>query len=231
MSFDFIKLSMGVVSSCSLDLNTTLIDYAFVFLLPTGVCEDEIVEHCVHLSDNVKHFIIAGADKGSGTAGGEHMKNRLIHALRKASKKTSVDTIPYIYTQGNINTLLESNSLALFIDDLLHEDLTENDNLLTKKDTMIRIGLVAQSYHALRAYMTAATSLYKIWDNVIIYPLSCKPLNWSTTVVHSQGVVCGPKWDILDGELDRVYKYQEKGDILPTSVIIQKFKQDHCRTV
>lgn len=228
MSFDFHKLSMGVVSSCSFDPSSTVIDYAFVFLLPSGVCEDEIIDHCVSISDNVLHFIVTGANKASGTNGGNHMKNRLIDALRKSSKMTDVSTIPYVYEQGHINTLFESNSLASFVKGILSEEMTEKDRLLGEYYKKIRIGLVAQSYHALRAYMTASSSLRSMWNNVTIFPLTCKPLSWSTIVVHSQGIDCGTKWDILDGEIERIYKYQEKGDILPTLEIVRKFKEDHC---
>lgn len=38
-------------------------------------------------------------------------------------------------------------------------------------------------------------------------------LDWNATVLHSQGVVFAPRKDLIDGELDRIIRYTEAGDI------------------
>jgi urocanate hydratase len=45
--------------------------------------------------------------------------------------------------------------------------------------------------------------------------------NWnSTKYIHSQGIIEGTISQLLDGELDRIKRYQLKGDLISTAEIL-----------
>lgn len=115
-------------------------------------------------------------------------------------------------------------------------DLGETDsiNTLIEANAMIRhakqhqytdIYVVASPFHQLRAFMTSITAAQKHYPQINIYSYSGHPLPWPEHVAHSQGETSGPRRELIGGELDRIVKYQQKGDLATDSDVLHYLNQ------
>ncbi len=90
------------------------------------------------------------------------------------------------------------------------------------------VAIVAPPFHLPRAYITAVSAMLKcaadegkdekFWLKIYAQCGVAEP--WNVCVHHSQGKISGTRQALLAGELNRLVKYHEKGDLLkPTDVI------------
>jgi hypothetical protein len=73
--------------------------------------------------------------------------------------------------------------------------------------------VTAAPFHQLRAAMTAVTAALKQYPDIRIYSYPGDALPWIDTVTHSQGTTSAQRTELIHGELKRIYKYQQKGDL------------------
>ncbi|MEC7468686.1 MAG: hypothetical protein VYC51_02435, partial [Pseudomonadota bacterium] len=147
----------------------------------------------------------------SSALGSEHWKTLCAGYDLKDSQ---VVTVPYVYPQGHINTLHEAESFAAFV-----------------KDRSIRdVAVIAEPFHHVRATLTLLSALKRRGvkpSDVTIGTLPA-PIDgeqgWHKYVSHSQGVVHGTKLQLLDGEMDRLQRYTDKGDLIPASEALAYFE-------
>lgn len=99
---------------------------------------------------------------------------------------------------------------------------TESLNTLIEANAMIQhakqhhfadIYVVASPFHQLRAFMTSITAAQNHYPEINIYSYNGDSLPWLEHVAHSQGETLGPRRELIGGELDRIIKYQQKGDL------------------
>ena len=199
---DLVKLAMAV--GCPRD-DLRPIDYAFIFLLPE-VPQEEIAAYCATLK-HVHRFCFASTGPGSGSLGAPHLQALMV---AEGIDPSRLLPIPYLYPDGHVNTYFEAMSFAGYLASLNHKESHS-------------VGFIAQSYHLLRGYMTGVSAMASRGLTVADFPavpLTPPPVEWSKKIVHSQGIAKGTKWEIFHGELERISRYQAKGDILAASQIL-----------
>ena len=91
---------------------------------------------------------------------------------------------------------------------------------LFKQKQVSSVYVVAPPFHQLRALMTFVTVALQEYPEVQIYSYPGKPLPWDETVPHSQGTTIDSRSNLIHVELERIRKYQRKGDLgSPRSVL------------
>jgi hypothetical protein len=98
---------------------------------------------------------------------------------------------------GGLNTLIEAEALIKF----------------ARMNKYRVIYITAAPFHQLRAFMTSVTATLEHYPDLCIYSFNGHPLSWIGTAAHSQGTVSGSRKELIKEELDRIRKYQKKGDL------------------
>ena len=58
-----------------------------------------------------------------------------------------------------------------------------------------------------------------------LYSLPGNSLDWQEHAVHSQGTVSGTRSALIAGELERIVRYQQKGDLAPLAAVLSYLNQ------
>ena len=138
-------------------------------------------------------LLILGADAESGYPGFEEWKRQLLQLGILTEQITSVNK----EETSELNTLVESEALIRF----------------TKKQSYGSIFVVAPPFQQLRAFMTAVTVSMREYPELLIYSHPGAAMHWQEEVVHSQGTLMAKRRELIQEELDRIEKYQNKGDL------------------
>ena len=97
----------------------------------------------------------------------------------------------------SLNTLIESRALIRF----------------AKAKNYDHIYVSSPPFHQLRAFMTVTTVLLEEHPALHIYSKPGAALSWQDTVRHSQGSLSGTRRELIWSEMERIEKYQKKGDL------------------
>ncbi len=169
-------------------------DAAYLFA-QTEDNQDSVLSAAGELLDKhlARKILILDTSARSGYPGFEHWQQKL-NASGVADK----------YIQGvslagdcPLNTLIEAEAMAD------HARLNGYESLY----------IVAAPFHQLRAYMTGVTALMRRCPGLNLYSYVGNPLPWQENVVHSQGEHRGERRTLISSELERIEKYQGKGDL------------------
>jgi len=184
------------------------IDLAFVYRLPPGPSQ-EVANYCGELYSNgtAKAFGFVKTGPGSGAEGFEVFVQELGEA---GVPKDAMVLVPYLYPEGHINTYFEAHSFVSF--------------WVSQKHRLTRLGVVAQPYHLMRAFLTMVSCLSREGvspKSICLGPIGCPVGSWSSPVTHSQGVVKGSKRGLIKGEVERIGNYQAKGDLIDISKALE----------
>ena len=96
-----------------------------------------------------------------------------------------------------LNTLIESEAIIRFV----------------KKHRYRSLFVVAPPFQQLRAFMTAVTVALREYPELLIYSYPGVAMSWQEEVIHSQGTLKAKRRDLIKEELERIEKYQRKGDL------------------
>ena len=96
-----------------------------------------------------------------------------------------------------LNTLIESEVIIRF----------------AKKHRYRSLFVVAPPFQQLRALMTAVTVALREYPELLIYSYPGIAMSWQEEVIHSQGTLKAKRCDLIQEELERIEKYQRKGDL------------------
>ena len=96
-----------------------------------------------------------------------------------------------------LNTLIESEALIRF----------------AKQHGYRSLFVIAPPFHQLRALMTAVTVTLREYPELLIYSYPGVAMPWQEEVIHSQGTLKAKRRDLIQEELERIEKYQNKGDL------------------
>ena len=58
------------------------------------------------------------------------------------------------------------------------------------------------------------------YPELLLYSSPGPALPWQEKVVHSQGTLTGTRSEIIHSELERIERYQKKGDLAQTEAIL-----------
>ena len=95
-------------------------------------------------------------------------------------------------------------------------------NTLTESEAIIQFArqhsyhslfVVAPPFQQLRAFMTAVTVALREYPELLIYSYPGVAMPWQEEVIHSQGTLKAKRCDLIKEELERIEKYQNKGDL------------------
>jgi hypothetical protein len=102
-------------------------------------------------------------------------------------------------------------------------------NTLIEAEAMVRFAkskgfrslyIVAPPFHQFRAFITSVSVVLREYPELQVYSFPGETLPWDEKVVHSQGLVSGSRWSLINGEIERIVRYQEKGDLIPFNEVI-----------
>lgn len=83
------------------------------------------------------------------------------------------------------------------------------------------LAVCAAPFQQTRAFMTAISVALKKMPVLKVYSIPGKPLDWLKEAAHSQGTLMGSRIELIYAELERIPKYQQKGDLAPTKAVIE----------
>ncbi|AKD05213.1 hypothetical protein POKO110462_20585 [Pontibacter korlensis] len=83
------------------------------------------------------------------------------------------------------------------------------------------IAVAAAPFQQPRAFMTAVTAVHRHYPQLYLYSQPGKPLPWCHEVTHSQGKVEDTRAGLVAGELERISKYNAKGDLDSVVVVLE----------
>lgn len=148
-----------------------------------------------------RKILILGAEAMSGYPGVMQCCQRLEESGVEAQK---IGGIP-LGAAASINTLIESEALVKF----------------AKDRNLCSLIVTSAPFHQLRAFMTAVTVAIRIYPDLLVYSCPGAALPWMDEVVHSQGVLQATRRQLIQEELDRVDKYQNKGDLATFKAVLE----------
>lgn len=148
----------------------------------------------------VKNILIVNSESKSGYPGYSVWEKEMIEMKISKTLIKGVD----LRNEFTLNTLVEANGMINY----------------AKKNNYKHLYIIASPFHQLRAFMTSVTVALKYYPEVRIYSHNGNSLSWLDTVSHSQGKIIGPRKELIKGELDRILKYQQKGDLAPDTDIL-----------
>ena len=106
--------------------------------------------------------------------------------------------------------------------DILHTRIeAESVVSLAKAEGYKRLIVVASPFQQTRAFMAAVTAAQKLYPELYLYSLPGKALPWREEVKHSQGAVKGTRAELIAGEMERIEKYNAKGDLALVAEVLE----------
>jgi len=137
-----------------------------------------------------------------GFCGYEETRKRMVEAGVDESR---IEKVPFDSAASIIHTLNEAENFVRY----------------AKMKGWTRVGVVAPPFHLLRAFVTTISVAIREYPPLSVFAVPGTHLSWRESAVHSQGSVSGTRSEILKGEMERIKRYSEKGDIEEASAILQ----------
>jgi hypothetical protein len=176
-------------------------DAAYLFA-QTQDNQDSVLSAASELLDKglVRRILILKTAAKSGYPGFEHWKQKL------NDSGVSDECIQGVSIDADLalNTLVEAEAMI--------------DHAKLKRYGTIYI--VASPFHQLRAYMTSVTAVIRRYPELNLYSYVGNSLPWQKSVAHSQGSSRGTRLTFISTELERIEKYQKKGDLASVGSVL-----------
>ncbi len=153
----------------------------------------------IYLKKNVP-IVINGARKISGYVGVNEYKRLL---QKNGVKKTDI----IIAKPIDENMLHTRNESIAYIQTI--NQLQFLNNLI-----------VSVPFHQIRAFMTMVTIVKELKVNIKLYNCPVINFDWNKTVTHSQDILRKVARELIYDELERIKKYQMKGDLASTEDVL-----------
>ncbi|WP_299823578.1 YdcF family protein [uncultured Pontibacter sp.] len=80
--------------------------------------------------------------------------------------------------------------------------------------------VIASPFQQPRAFMTAVTAVEEHYPKLKVYSYPGRNLSWCEEVVHSQGKVTGTRAELIAGEMERIHKYGNMGDLAKVEEVL-----------
>lgn len=88
------------------------------------------------------------------------------------------------------------------------------------------IGVMAPAFHLPRCFLSTVSAAKTMGaSHLRIYAMVGDPQPWNEKVIHSQGVVTGTRTEIFRGELERISRYQAKGDLISLEEALEYMRE------
>ncbi len=152
------------------------------------------------------------------------------------SKILILNTKPRSGYPGFTEWKQQLQQLGLFVEQI--EGVKNNEtsmlNTLIESEALIRFAkqhgyrslfIVEPPFQQLRAFMTAVTVTLREYPELLIYSYPGEAMPWQEEVVHSQGTLKAKRRDLIQEELERIEKYQGKGDLALFKQVLSYLKK------
>ena len=90
-----------------------------------------------------------------------------------------------------------------------------------KKHDISSLLIVSAPFHQLRAFSTIVTAILREYPALKTYSQAGNAMAWHEDVSHSQGTLLGNRDDFIYTEIERIDKYNKKGDLADLEDIIE----------
>lgn len=141
----------------------------------------------------VKSVLIQSAEAGSGYPGFDLWHTKLIaYGLRTSD----IIGVPKV-SESILHTGNEAEVLIKF----------------AKTMGFSSIYVVASPFHQLRAFINTVTHVLRLFPELRVYSMPGVTLPWYEFVTHSQGTLQAIRQELIHGELERIERYHQKGDL------------------
>lgn len=105
----------------------------------------------------------------------------------------------------NLNTRTEAIALVRYL----------------KAENIRSVFITASPLHQIRAVATVISVALDELPELAIFSFPGPALPWTETAVHSQGIVRDTRSRLIASELERIERYQAKGDLKPTNELLE----------
>lgn len=151
---------------------------------------DGLIQHNIHIVHILKNIKeISGVEN--------------YEVIEKKYKELGITVALIPFFEDTINTKNESNIVIEYA-------------MINKIDNII---ICAPTFHILRASLTIISSAIQKGVNINFSSIIVNNSNWDTQCITHQGNTKDKYHNVLELELDRIYEYKKKGDILSFKII------------
>ena len=106
--------------------------------------------------------------------------------------------------------------------DILHTGIEATSMVRHARERGYRAVIVtAAPFQQPRAFMAAATAAMRLYPELQVYSLPGKPLPWQEVAVHSQGKAESTRAGLIAGEMKRIEKYSQQGDLATVAEVLE----------
>lgn len=185
-------------------LPTTTADALFLFG-QTADNQEAIFSKSVELLQGKRaaKILFLGTEAMSGYPGFEEWRQKLL-ALGVAENKIE-PVPPYPADTDILHTFIEATSVARY----------------AKQKGYKTMLMMAAPFQQPRAFMAAVTATTREYPELRLYSVPGNPMPWQEEVVHSQGKVKDTRAGLIAGELERIEKYNTKGDLASVAELLE----------
>ena len=110
---------------------------------------------------------------------------------------------------GNLNTLTEATTLVRE----------------SKRRALKTLRVIASPFHQIRCFISTVSVVLREYPELKVYSKVGYAMEWNKRVAHSQMTTIGKRSELIAGELDRINRYHEKGDLVSPDEIINYLDQ------
>lgn len=147
-----------------------------------------------------RRILFCGAAPGAGYPGFERWRSLV---LESGVPPHCVGVVPFD-SSAVLNTYTEAEAVV-------HHCRMHNYQSLS---------VIAAPFHQLRAFSTAITLALRHHPQLKLFSVVGDPLPWDETVTHSQGTLKAAREQLIASEVQRIDRYQRKGDLAATSDLL-----------
>ena len=90
--------------------------------------------------------------------------------------------------------------------------------------------IVATPFHLPRCLLTTLSVATQSDPHLRVYSRPGDPLRWDETVAHSQGDLVGDRESLLESEMERMFVYHQKGDLMEPSDALEALRKRDRRS-
>lgn len=188
------------------DDGTKVVDTAYLFAQTTDNENSALIAGARLYKDNRASLlgIYAGNDRAAGYPGFNSWKEKLTRLGVPERAIFGID-IP----DGNLNTLTEATALVRE----------------SKKRALRTLCVTASPFHQMRCFISTISIVLREYPELKVYNKVGYAMEWNKRVAHSQATTIGKRSELIAGELDRINRYHEKGDLALLDEIINYLDQ------
>ena len=184
-----------------------VVDTAYLFAQTTDNENSSLITGARLYRDNRVGLlgICAGNDHAaSGYSGFSSWKEKLTRLGVPEHAILGID-IP----DGNLNTLTEATTLVRE----------------SKRRALKTLRVIASPFHQIRCFISTVSVVLREYPELKVYSKVGYAMEWNKRVAHSQMTTIGKRSELIAGELDRINRYHEKGDLVSPDEIINYLDQ------